>query len=137
MMTMQIKKMIFEQHPIKWRTAYILAGNSLQTDLLMEIIRCMANKKSFADMEENHHRRKGNKKDRRENKKNKGNKRAKFGNGNKANNRGSENLWVSFKNVPGSKDCPKHGKGHTTGSCYNNPYKKRGGNNCSQGGQYN
>eukprot|EP00957_Ditylum_brightwellii_P067188 5099565-Ditylum_brightwellii.AAC.1 len=70
MMTMQIKKMIFEQHPVKWWTAYICA-----------------------DMEENNCKRKGNEKDGRENKINKGNKKAKFGNRNKAKNKGSENLW--------------------------------------------
>eukprot|EP00957_Ditylum_brightwellii_P082073 6240998-Ditylum_brightwellii.AAC.2 len=86
-------------------------------------------------MEESHRKRKGNEKDDRENKSNKGNKRAKVGNGNKAKNRGSENLWALFKNVPDSKDCPKHGKGHNAGSYYNNPYNKKGGSNHSQGGQ--
>eukprot|EP00957_Ditylum_brightwellii_P072224 5490469-Ditylum_brightwellii.AAC.1 len=86
-------------------------------------------------MEENHHKRRGNEKDGRENKNNKRTKKAKFGNGNEVKNKGSENLWALFKNDPDSKDCPKHGKGHNAGSCYNNPYKKIGGNNSSQGGQ--
>eukprot|EP00957_Ditylum_brightwellii_P053450 4051120-Ditylum_brightwellii.AAC.1 len=72
---MQMKKMIFEQHPFKLRAVYICTGNSLQMDLLMKFFQYMANQKSFADMEENHCKRKGNKKDCRENKGNKGNKK--------------------------------------------------------------
>eukprot|EP00957_Ditylum_brightwellii_P056486 4282065-Ditylum_brightwellii.AAC.1 len=116
--------MSFEQHSIKWRTAYICASNILQTDLLMEIIQYMTNKKPLADMEENHHKRECNKNNDKENKDNKGNTRAKFGNGDNANNKGSENLLMLFKNIPDCKDFPKQGKGHNAGSCYNNPYKK-------------
>eukprot|EP00957_Ditylum_brightwellii_P093374 7110116-Ditylum_brightwellii.AAC.1 len=38
MTEMQLKKMVFNQHPIKWRTAYIRSGNSLARDSLMEIV---------------------------------------------------------------------------------------------------
>eukprot|EP00957_Ditylum_brightwellii_P093628 7130041-Ditylum_brightwellii.AAC.1 len=67
-------------------------------------------------MKENHCKRKNNKKDSRDNKSNKGYKKAKFGNGAKTNNKGLENVWTLFKNIPDREDCPKHGKVHNAGS---------------------
>eukprot|EP00957_Ditylum_brightwellii_P115911 8841129-Ditylum_brightwellii.AAC.1 len=58
MTDMQVKKMVFEQHLMKWCTAYTRAGHSLQIDSLMEIVQYMANEKSFADIEEAQKKRK-------------------------------------------------------------------------------
>eukprot|EP00957_Ditylum_brightwellii_P067886 5154194-Ditylum_brightwellii.AAC.1 len=52
--------MIFDQHPEKWRKAYIRAGNNLRNQSLAEIIQYMTNEKAFADAEDNQKKRKGN-----------------------------------------------------------------------------
>eukprot|EP00957_Ditylum_brightwellii_P006285 476916-Ditylum_brightwellii.AAC.1 len=60
--------MVFEQHPMKWRTAYIRAGHSLQIDSLVEVVQYMANEKLFAKIEEAQKKRKRGDYDSRDNK---------------------------------------------------------------------
>eukprot|EP00957_Ditylum_brightwellii_P172789 13154220-Ditylum_brightwellii.AAC.1 len=95
----------------------------------MEVVQYMANEKSFANMEKSQRKRKNSKKDDRDGKNDKGHKRAKHNHGERSGKGGNKNLWALFKNVPDNEDCSKHGKVHNAGSCYHNPYKKKGGSN--------
>eukprot|EP00957_Ditylum_brightwellii_P051843 3931665-Ditylum_brightwellii.AAC.1 len=48
----QTKKLIFDQHPEKWRIAYNCSGQAIETDTLADIIQFMSDEKEYADNEE-------------------------------------------------------------------------------------
>jgi hypothetical protein len=48
----QTKKLIFDQHPEKWRIAYNRSGRAIATDTLADIVHFMSDEKGYADKEE-------------------------------------------------------------------------------------
>eukprot|EP00957_Ditylum_brightwellii_P031462 2385856-Ditylum_brightwellii.AAC.1 len=128
----QVKQMVFDQHPEKWRKSYICSGKSLETDLLADIAQFKSNKKGFADcndknkckqQQENNNGNFGNKKKKQKYHNNKGGFRQ---------NDQDKGKWDAYRGVPDSAPCPKHGSYHTSGECKHNPFKKR-----AQKGEYN
>eukprot|EP00957_Ditylum_brightwellii_P092790 7064482-Ditylum_brightwellii.AAC.1 len=54
----QTKKLIFDQHPEKWRIAYNRSGHTIATDTLADIVQFMSDEKGYADKEEESHKNK-------------------------------------------------------------------------------
>eukprot|EP00957_Ditylum_brightwellii_P115140 8781338-Ditylum_brightwellii.AAC.1 len=52
----QTKKLIFDQHPEKWRIAYNCSGQAIETDTLADIVQFMSDEKGYADKEEKNYR---------------------------------------------------------------------------------
>eukprot|EP00957_Ditylum_brightwellii_P145044 11046656-Ditylum_brightwellii.AAC.1 len=92
----QTKKLIFDQHPEKWRIAYNRSGQAIETDTLADIVQFMSDEKGYTNKEEENCRGKHG------NKYNKGNYKNKKGLFDKNNDKNNNKEWDVYRGVPDS-----------------------------------